>query len=72
MTAKKAPNIRQMQEMFEEARCTGNHGAIQKEMALACGVTKESFDDYRKAVERLYAAATDYVFLKNGYDATDE
>lgn len=71
MAATKPLYINQMHKVFEEARRTGNRGAIKEEMALACGVTKGFFDSYLHTISDLYAAATNYVRLKNGYGATD-
>lgn len=64
--------INEMHKVFEEARKTGNRGAIKEELALANGVSKGFFDAYLNTISDLYAATAEYVRLKNGYGATEK
>lgn len=64
--------INEMHKVFEEARKTGNRGAIKEELALANGVTKGFFDAYLNTIGDLYKATAEYVHLKNGYEADEK
>lgn len=71
-TAPKKLYINEMHKVFEEARKTGNRGAIKEDLALANGVSKGFFDAYLNTITDLYEATAEYVRLKNGYEADEK